>query len=95
MTVYLIAQVEITDPAAYEAYRAAVPATILAHGGRFVVRAGRQEVLEGPPPPARIVIVAFDSAEAAHRWYDSPEYQAILPLRLRASRASLVLVEGV
>ena len=95
MAGYLIAQIEITDPDAFEAYRAVVPAVIAKFGGRYLVRGGTVEVLEGDSPIPRLVIVAFDSVDQVRRFYDSPEYQEILPLRLGASKGSVVIVEGI
>ena len=95
MAGYLIAQIEITDPDAFEAYRAVVPAVIAKFGGRYLVRGSTVEVLEGDSPIPRLVIVAFDSVDQVRRFYDSPEYQEILPLRLGASKGSVVIVDGI
>ena len=94
MPAYVIAQIEVTDQAAYDEYGKGVRATIAAHGGRFLVRGGAVEVLEGDFIPKRVVVLEFPDAEAARRWYRSPEYQPLLALRKRASRASLYVVEG-
>ncbi len=95
MSAYLVAHLSVTDPTAFEDYRAAVPAVIARFGGRYLVRGGRVEVLEGEWRVPRLVILAFDSMEQARRFYDSPEYQEILPLRLGAAKGEVVLVEGV
>ena len=95
MTGYLIAHIEVTDPDAFEAYRAAVPAVIAKFGGRYLVRGGAAEVLEGDWSIPRLVILAFESVDQARRFYDSPEYQNILPLRLAASKGSIAIVEGI
>ncbi len=68
---------------------------IAAHGGRFLVRGGAVEAREGAPPAGRVVVIEFPDMEAARRFYDSPGYQAILPLRQAASQGRLFLVEGV
>lgn len=94
MSAYVIAQIEITDPATYGEYTKEVLATITAHGGRFLVRGGKVEVLEGDITPKRVVVIEFPDVATLKRWYRSPEYQAILPLRKRASKGSLFLVEG-
>jgi len=94
MAGYLIAHLEITDPQAFEAYRAAVPDVIAAFGGRYLVRGGVPETLEGEWTVPRLVVLAFDSIEQARRFYTSPQYQAILPLRLKAAKGTVVLVEG-
>lgn len=94
MAAYVIAQVEVTDRVAYDEYRDGVQATIAAYGGRFLVRGGAVEVLEGDFVPKRVVVLEFPDADAARRWYRSPEYQPLLALRMRASRGSLYVVEG-
>jgi uncharacterized protein (DUF1330 family) len=95
MTAYLVAQVRIQDEATYQRYREAVPELVDRFGGRFRVRGGELEVLEGEWPLERLVIIEFQSKDAARLFYESPEYQKILPLRQRASDGNVVLVEGV
>ncbi len=95
MAGYLIAQIEVTDPEAFEAYRAAVPAVIAKFGGRYLVRGGTVEVMEGELPAPRLVILAFDNADQVRRFYRSPEYQKILPLRLAASKGVVAIAEGI
>ncbi len=92
---YVIGQMLISDPEQYERYRAHVVATVKAHGGEFLVRGGPQEVVEGTPPGPRSVILRFPSVEAAHAWYNSPDYQKIIPIRQGASTGALTIVEGV
>ena len=84
-----------SNPAPVEPYRAAVGATIEQYGGRFLVRAGATELIEGGPEPKRIVILEFADKAAFRRWYDSPEYQKILPGRLDNSTGRAFVVEGV
>lgn len=91
---YVIAQMKVTDRAAYDRYRAGVLATIEAHGGEFLVRGGAQEVVEGDAPP-RSVILRFPSVEAAEAWYNSPEYQKLARIRQSAATGALTIVEGV
>jgi uncharacterized protein (DUF1330 family) len=95
MPAYVIAEIEVADPEAYAPYRARTPDVVAAHGGRFLVRGGAVEPLEGDPPVGRIVVIEFPDLEAARRFYASPEYRAILPLRQAASQGRLYLVEGV
>ena len=95
MAAYLVAQVRIHDPEAYQQYKEAVPAIVARFGGRFRARGGELEVLEGEWPLPRLVIIEFESREAAHLFYDSPEYRKILPLRHGASEGNVVIVEGV
>jgi uncharacterized protein (DUF1330 family) len=94
MPAYFIAELETTNTAGMEPYRAAVPATIAQYGGRYVARGGATELIEGGPEPKRIVILEFPDAAAVKRWYDSPEYQKILPLRLSNSTGRAFIVEG-
>jgi len=95
MSVYLIATIDVTDPAAYERYRAQVPATIERYGGRFLVRGGAIEALEGEVIPKRVVVVEFPDQERARTWWDSPEYAPLKALRKSASRGDLYFVAGV
>ena len=95
MAAYLVAQVRIDDPETYQRYREAVPPLVDRFGGRFLVRGGELEVLEGAWPLPRLVIIEFQSRDAARLFYESPEYQKILPLRQQASQGNVILVEGV
>lgn len=95
MVAYVIANVEVTDAAAYERYRKDVPATIEQYGGRFLVRGGAAAALEGDFVPKRIVVLEFPSVDRAKAWWDSPEYRPLRALRQRASRSDLFVVEGV
>ena len=95
MAGYIIAQLEVTDPEAFEKYRERVPEIIARHGGRYLVRGGKLEVLEGEWPNPRLVVVAYDSFEAAKAFYHSEAYQEILPLRTAASVGNVIVVEGV
>lgn len=94
MAAYLIGEIEVTDPAAYEEYRKQVGATVAKYGGRFVVRGGKVQALEGGWSPGRIVALEFPSMEQAQKWYRSPEYAPLIALRQRASSGKLILVEG-
>ena len=76
MPAYVIADIEVHDPAAYEAYRQRVPATVAAQGGRYVARGGATRSLEGTWSPRRLVILELPSLERFQAWWDSPEYQA-------------------
>jgi uncharacterized protein (DUF1330 family) len=95
MAAYIIADIEITDLAAYEEYRQKVPAIIAAYGGRYLARGGTVEVLEGSWSPGRAVIVAFPSLAALRAFWASPEYQPLRAIRERAAKSNLVAVEGL
>ena len=94
MAAYVIAEVEVTDPALYDDYRKQVAATVQQHGGRFIVRGGAIEPLEGSWVPKRLVLLEFATMQKALGWYRSPEYAPLIKLRQRASRGRLVAVEG-
>jgi uncharacterized protein (DUF1330 family) len=94
MTAYFVVELEITNQAAMEPYRAAVPATIEQYGGRFLTRGGSTELIEGGPEPKRIVILEFADKAAFKRWYNSPD-QKILPGRPDNSTGRAFIVEGV
>lgn len=95
MAAYIIANVEVTDAATYERYRKNVAATIEQYGGRFLVRGGTVDALEGDFVPKRIVVLEFPSLERAKAWWDSPEYRPLRALRQSASRGDLFVVQGV
>ena len=90
---YWIVHVEVSAPKQYDAYRAVVASPLTQFGGRFLVRAGAQIVKEGMAKP-RPVVIEFPSFQAAQDCYNSPEYRAILKLRLSAAQADLVIAEG-
>jgi uncharacterized protein (DUF1330 family) len=95
MAAYYIVEIDIQDPARFEEYRSKVPATIERYGGKYLVRGGRLETLEGEWRPKRIVVLEFPSIEQAKRWYDSEEYRPLKELRRRTARGHIVLVDGV
>ena len=95
MAAYLIGDVNWKDPVAYEEYKKAVPASIEKYGGRFIVRGGRHEILEGDWKPTRFVVLEFPSMEQAKRWYESEEYRPLKSIGLMSAARNLVLVEGL
>lgn len=95
MPAYIIVDITVRDPDTYERYRKMVPPSIAAYGGRFLVRGGATETLEGSWSPRRLVILEFASAERARAWWASPEYAPAKALREASSDAEMVLVEGV
>ena len=94
MAAYIVVQVKVEDPVKYEEYKQQVPATIEAYGGRFLVRGGETEVLEGDWNPERFVILEFDSVERAKEWWSSEEYRRPKELRQQASKANLIVAAG-
>ncbi len=97
MAAYIVAEIgEIHDQKLYDQYRAQTPGCIAKFGGRFLIRGGEVDVAEGHWKPGRLVVIEFPDMETAKRFYASPEYRKILPLRLDASRGGKVIfVEGV
>jgi uncharacterized protein (DUF1330 family) len=94
MPAYLIANIDVTDREGFERYRLAVPAVIAAHGGRYLVRGGAIQAMEGQLPLKRLVILEFPSMAAAQGFYDSADYAPLLALRLASTKGDVVLVEG-
>ena len=95
MAAYLIAEIEVHNPELFEEYRKLVPATIAKHGGKYLVRGGAVDPLEGGWKPARIVVLEFPTLEQARKWYRSLDYAPALAIRLKASNGKAILVEGV
>jgi uncharacterized protein (DUF1330 family) len=94
MTVYVVAQSKIENPGLLDQYVAKVVPTIESHQGRVLAFDEKPEVVEGTIEPPRTVVLEFPSMAAFHAWYDSPEYQEILPLRLKSTRGTLVVAKG-
>jgi uncharacterized protein (DUF1330 family) len=94
MAAYIIVEVEITDAQVYEAYKPMAAASVARHGGKFIVRGGQTETLEGGWAPKRIVVLEFPSAEKARAFYRSEDYAPALKLRLAASKSRAIIVEG-
>jgi uncharacterized protein (DUF1330 family) len=94
MAAYLIANIEVKDPAKFEEYRQKVVPVIQKFGGRYLVRGGDVRRLEGNLPLKRLVVLEFPTIEAAQQFYDSDEYEPILKLRLSSTQSDLVLVQG-
>ena len=95
MPAYVIVELTVTDAERYEDYKAAAQATIAAHGGRYLVRGGRVESIEGPEVTDRLVVVEFPDSASARRWYESPEYQRAVAIRLGSSTTTrIVIAEG-
>ena len=95
MSAYFVVDIEVLDAAAYEEYRKQAPPTIAAYGGKYLTRGGKVESLEGHWMPERFVILEFASVAQFKKWYDSPEYNAIKPMRLRTTKSRAFVIEGV
>lgn len=95
MSAYVLAEIEIVNPEGYKEYTTTVPATIAKFGGRFLVRGGATEVLEGEWPQRRRVLIEFPSMDAAKRWFNSPDYEKPMAMRRANSNGRLLLLDGV
>jgi uncharacterized protein (DUF1330 family) len=95
MPAFVIVEIEVSDPDAYETYKRLVPASVDAYGGRFVARGGATESLEGGWTPERIVVLEFPSLERARQWWASPEYSDAKAIRMRAARTRMIATEGI
>ena len=95
MPAYVIAEIEVKDRERYEEYRERVPATIAAHGGKYLARGGEVDNLEGDRLPKRTVILEFESMDRARQWWGSDEYCLLKELRRSASVGNIMLVEGL
>jgi uncharacterized protein (DUF1330 family) len=96
MSTYVIASVsKAWDADKLAEYRRRNTDVVAAHGGRFIVRGGANETLEGDWSPVRLVIMEFPDTDAARAWYESDDYRALRELRRSASDTDIVMVEGV
>jgi len=94
MSGYLIANIEVADAKGFDEYRQKVGPLIAQFGGRYIVRGGDVRRLEGNLPINRLVVLEFPSLDAAQRFYDSPEYQPLLKIRLASTKSDVVLAAG-
>ena len=95
MAGYIIVEIDVTDPATYEEYRQQAGGTVLSHGGRYLVRGGAVETLEGDWRPKRIVVLEFESVERAREWWSCEEYREPKKLRQKSAATKMILLEGV
>lgn len=95
MPAFVIVDIAITDPARYEEYKTLAAPAVAAHGGKYVVRGGAVETLEGTWRPGRIVVLEFASAERAKQWWASEAYRPAKALRHTCAAAGMILVDGV
>ena len=94
MSAYVVVQVVVEDPVRYEDYKSMVPPSLVPYGGRFIVRGGNVETLEGDWEPKRLVMVEFPSVEKAKQWWASAEYKDAKALRQATSKTQMIVVEG-
>jgi uncharacterized protein (DUF1330 family) len=94
MAAYVITDIEVTDPVRYEDYKALSTRAAAQYGGKFLVRGGSHQTLEGDWQPHRVVVIEFPSVEQARAWWSSPEYEEAKAIRREASESRIILVEG-
>jgi len=95
MAAYVIVDIEITDPAGYEEYKKLAGATVEKYGGKYIVRGGATEVLEGDWKPRRIVVLEFESVQRAKEWLNCEEYREPRKMRHRTAKTKMIVVESV
>ena len=95
MSAYVIVEIEVTNPVGYEEYKKQAAATVHQHGGKYIVRGGKAEVLEGDWKPNRIVVLQFESMERAKEWLNCKEYREPRKMRHRTAKTNMIVVEGV
>lgn len=94
MSAYILIEIDVHDPVAYEDYKKLTPASLLPYEGKFIVRGGATETLEGDWQPKRIVVLEFPSVERAKAWWGSDEYAPAKKMRQAASTTRMIVVEG-
>ena len=95
MAAYIIVEIEITDPVGYEEYKNQAGATVEKHGGKYIVRGGAAETLEGDWHPKRIVVLQFENMARAKEWLNCEEYREPRKLRHRTAKTNMIVVEGI
>jgi uncharacterized protein (DUF1330 family) len=93
MAAFALSLVEVTDSNTFSTYVEAVGPIVERHGGRYLTVGNVVDVLEGPPGPDSVVLIRFDNLAAARRWYESLDYQTIVPVRHRSARTTVILFE--
>src|SRR5437016_13356727 len=93
MAAYIIVEIDILDPVGYEEYKKLAGPTVEKHGGKYIVRGGKTEVLEGVWNPKRIVVLEFPTMERAKEWLNCDEYREPRKLRHRTGKTKMILVE--
>ena len=94
MSGYAIVELDVTDPEGFEEYRKLVPSIIEAFGGKYLVRGGKHETIEGDWNPKRVVVLEFESVERAKEMFASKEYAPIAAIRHRTAKSNVIIVEG-
>ncbi len=95
MPAYVVVDIDVTDPGRYELYKQLAAPAVAAYGGKYIVRGGKVEALEGEWSPTRLVILEFENAGRAKAWLESDEYAAARRLRHETARTRMIVVDGV
>ncbi|HOX82909.1 MAG TPA: DUF1330 domain-containing protein [Chryseolinea sp.] len=95
MPAYVIVDVTVLNKDEYEGYKKLTPPSIAAYGGKFIVRGGATESLEGDWNPERIVILEFENMQLAKEWWRSELYAPAKEIRQRNAKTKMILVEGI
>jgi len=95
MAAYIIVDLEITDPEGIKEYAKRAGATLEPYGGKYIVRGGRSEIMEGDWHPHTLVIIEFESVEKAWQWYRSAEYAPLVDIRAKTAITQAIVVQGV
>lgn len=96
MSAYLVVDTDLTDPEAYEEYKLKARPIAEKYGGEYLARGGKMVLKESELwSPKRLVLVRFATFEQAEKFYESPEYQAILPISAKAAKRTVVILEGI
>jgi uncharacterized protein (DUF1330 family) len=90
---YVVAEVDVTDPATFQKYAEKTPGTVTQYGGHYIIRGGKNTSIEGDAPK-RFVVIQFDSVDKAKAWEDSPEYNAVKPIRHSSAKSRVFIIEG-
>ena len=95
MPAYVVVNIDVKDPVTYEEYKKQAPPSIAAYGGRYIVRGGVLETMEGAWTPRRLVILEFPTMERAKAWVNCPEYRQARALRHASASSEMIVVQGV
>ena len=95
MPAYIIVEVAVHNESEYEEYKKLTPSSLAVYNGKFIVRGGEAETLEGDWQPKRIVVLEFPTKEQAKQWWRSEDYAPAKAIRQRTATTRMILVQGV
>jgi uncharacterized protein (DUF1330 family) len=95
MTGYLIVDIDVHDPVAYEEYKGLPPTAVELYGGKYIARGGKTESLEGDWSPSRLVILQFENSDQAKKWLNLEEYREACGMRHKTAKSQMVVIEGL